>query len=90
MSKKKYDCKNGKVVAVGCNSRTGWLLTTEEIALVRYYLFLAGEEFKRDSKKNLRENAPKNYILHQWRKYREVVALYDALNNRLPYSYVRA
>ena len=88
MSKKKYNYKNGKMV--GCNSRIGWLLTTEEIALVRYYLFLAGLKFKRDAKKHLRENAPKNYILHQLRKYRDVVALYDALDKRLPYSYVRA
>ena len=90
MSKKKYDYKNGKVVAVGCNSRIGWLLSTEEISLVKYYLFLARLKFKRDAKKNLRDNAPKNYILHLWRKYRDVVALYDALDNRLPYSYVRA
>ena len=90
MSKKKHNYKKCKVVAVGCNSRIGWLLSAEEISLVRYYLFLVGLEFKWDAKKNLRENAPKNQILRQWRKYREVVALYDALNNRRPHYYVKA
>lgn len=88
MSKKMYNYKNDKMV--GCNSRIGYLLSTKEISLVKYYLFLAGLKFKRDAKKHLRENAPKTYILHQLQKYRDVVALYDALDNRLPYSYVRA
>lgn len=88
MSKKMYNYKNGKMV--GCNSRIGYLLTVEEISLVKYYLFLAGLKFKRDAKKHLREQSSKNHILYQWRKYRDVVALYNAIDSRLPYSYVRA
>ena len=87
MSKKKYNYEYGK--EVGCNKTLGWLLSTEEIALVRYYLFLAGLEFKQDAKKNLRENAPKNYILHEMWKYREVTSLYADLSKLMPHVYER-
>ena len=83
MSKKKYDWNAKK--EIGYNATRGWLLSSEQIALVRYFLILAGIQFKLEAKKNLRNGDP----MHEWRKYREAVALYTDLENLLPYVYVR-
>ena len=87
MSKKKYDWNAKK--EIGYNATGGWLLSTEQIALVRYFLFLAGEQFKLEAKKNLRNGDPKSHTMREWRKYREAAALYTDLENLLPHVYVR-
>ena len=71
MSKKHYDYKTGKYK--GFNTTRGWLLSTEQIASVRYFLILAGIQFKLEAKKNLRNGDPN---------------LTDS-ENLLPYVYVR-
>ena len=73
MSKKKYD--------------RGWLLSAEQIALVRYFLILAGIQFKLEAKRNLRNGDPKSLAMHEWRKYRDVAALYNDLVNLKPHVY---
>ena len=78
MSKKKY------------NATRGWLLSAEQIALVRYFLILAGIEFKLEARRKLRDGMPKSLVLHEWRKYREAAALYTDLENLMPHVYVRA
>ena len=88
MSKKKYNLEKNK--EVGCNKTHGWLLTNEQIAAVRTYLFLAGLEFKFEARWKMRKGMPKSLVLHEMRKYREVTALYNSLANLKPYSYVRA
>ena len=88
MSKKHYDYEYGK--EVGCNTVRGWLLSASEIALIRYYLFLAGIQFKWDAKMNLRNGMPKHITMHEWRKYREVTSLCADLNELMPHVYVRA
>ena len=88
MSKKKYDWDAKK--CKGCNKTRGLLLTEEQISSIRYYLFLNVIQFKLEAKRNLRNGEPKSRLLHEWRKYREVVALYTDLENLLPYVYVRA
>ena len=85
MSKKKYDWDAKK--EIGYNATRGWLLSTEQIALVRYFLFLAGVQFLIDAKKNLREGKPKHHTMHEMRKYREVTALYNDLANLKPHVY---
>ena len=85
MSKKKYD-QNAKK-EIGCNATRGWLLSTEQIAAVRFYLFLAGVQFLSDAKKNLRNGDPKSLTMHEMRKYREVTALYNDLANLKPHVY---
>ena len=85
MSKKKYSYEYGK--EVGCNTVRGWLLTEEQIGLVRYFLILAGIQFKFDAKKNLRNGDPKSLTMHEMRKYREVTALYNDLVNLKPHVY---
>ena len=77
MSKKKY------------NATRGWLLTEEQVVAVRFYLFLAGIEFKFEARRKLRDGMPKSLVLHEWRKYREAAALYTDLENLLPHVYVR-
>ena len=84
MSKKYYNYKTDKYK--GFNTTRGWLLSTEQIALVRYFLFLAGVQFLSDAKKNLREGKPKR-TMHEMRKYREVTALYNDLANLKPHVY---
>ena len=88
MSKKKYNW--GKNKEVGCNTVRGWLVSAEEIALIRHYLFLAGIQFQRDAKMSLRHGMPKHLVMHEWRKYKEVVRLRADLNERMPHAYVRA
>lgn len=88
MSKKHYDYKTGKYK--GFNTTRGWLLSSEQIALVRYFLILAGIQFKLEAKRNLSNGDPKSLTMHEMRKYREVTALYNSLANLKPYSYVRA
>ena len=87
MSKKKYDWNAKK--EIGYNATRGWLLSSEQIALVRYFLILAGIQFKLEAKRNLRKGGSKSITMHEWRKYREAVALYTDLENLLPYVYVR-
>ena len=77
MSKKKY------------NATRGWLLTEEQVVAIRFYLFLAGIEFKLEARRKLRDGMPKSLVLHEWRKYREAAALYTGLENLMP-VYVRA
>ena len=88
MSKKKYDWNAKK--EIGYNATRGWLLSGEQIALVRYFLTLAGIQFKLEAERNLRNGEPKSITMHEWRKYREVTALYNDLANLKPYVYVRA
>ena len=85
MSKKKYSYDAGKYI--GCNKKHGWILSAEQIVLIRFYLFLAGVQFLSDAKKNLREGKPKNHTMHEMRKYREVTALYNDLANLKPHDY---
>lgn len=87
MSKKKYDFDAKKYK--GCNKTRGWLLTEGQISLVRFYLYLAGLEFKIEARRKLMDGMPKSLVLHEMRKYREVTALYNSLDLR-PYAYVRA
>lgn len=87
MSKKKYSYDAGKYV--GCNKTRGWLLSADQIALIRLYLYLSGFEFQFEARRKLRNGMPKNHILHEMRKYREVTALYNDLANLKPYTYVR-
>ena len=78
MSKKKY------------NATRGWLLTEEQVVAVRFYLFLAGIEFKFEARRKLRDGMPKSLVLHELRKYREVTSLCADLENLKPHAYVRA
>ena len=87
MSKKKYSYDAGKYV--GYNKTRGWLLTTDQIALVRFYLYLAGLEFKFEARRKLMDGMPKNHVLHEMRKCREVASLYADLSNLKPYVYER-
>lgn len=88
MSKKKYSYEYGK--EVGCNKTRGWLLTEDQISAVRFYLYLAGLEFKFEALRKLRDGMPKSLVLHELRKYRETTALYADLGKLMPYAYVRA
>ena len=88
MSKKKYDWDAKK--EIGCNATRGWLLSTEQIALVRYYLFLAGLKCKLEAKRNLRNGYSKSLTMHEWHKYKEVTSLCADLNELMPHVYVRA
>lgn len=88
MSKKRYDWDAKK--EIGYNATRGWLLTEEQVVAVRFYLFLAGIEFKFEARRKLRDGMPKSLVLHEMRKYRDVTALYNSLANLKPYSYVRA
>ena len=88
MSKKKYDCDAKKYK--GCNKTRGWLLTEEQMAGVRFYMYLAGLEFKFEARRKLRDGMPKSLVLHEMRKYREVTSLYDDLSKLMPHAYVRA
>lgn len=88
MSKKKYTYEYGK--EVGCNTVRGWLVSTEEIAAIKHYLSLAGLMFRWNAKIDLKEGMPKCLTMHEWRKYREVTALYADLDNLNPHAYVRA
>ena len=88
MSKKKYNPEKHR--EVGCNKTHGWLLSVDQIALIRYYLYLAGLEFKFDARRKMLDGMPKSLVLHEMRKYREVTALYNSLANLKPYVYVRA
>lgn len=87
MSKKHYDYKTGKYK--GFNTTRGWLLSDEQVAKVAYFLFLAGQRFKYEARRNLRNGMPKSLVLHEWRKYREAAALYTDLENLMPHVYVR-
>ena len=87
MSKKKYSYDAGKYI--GCNKTHGWLLSVDQIALIRYYLYLAGLEFKFEARRKLMDGMPKNHVLHEMRKYREVTALYNDIANFKPHTYVR-
>ena len=87
MSRKHYNYKRGK--EIGYNATRGWLLSTEQIALVRYFLILAGIQFKSEAFRNLRNGDPKSLTMHEWRKYRKAVALYTELENLMPQVYVR-
>lgn len=88
MSEKKYNYNTGKYK--GCNKTHGWLLSVEQISAVKYFLFLAGLEFKFDAKRKLRNGEPKKFVMNELRKYRETTALYADLEKLIPYSYVRA
>lgn len=88
MSKKKYDLNAKKYI--GCNKTRGWLLSADQIALIRFYLYLSGFEFKFKARRKMLDGMPKSLVLHEWRKYREVTALYNDLDNLKPYAYVRA
>lgn len=88
MSKKKYDCDAKKYK--GCNKTRGWLLSAEQIGAVRFYLYLAGLEFKFEARRKLMDGMPKDVVLHEMRKYREVTSLYGDLSKLMPYAYVRA
>ena len=85
MSKKKYDWNAKK--EIGYNATRGWLLSTEQISSIRFYLFLAGIEFKFEARRKLRDGMPKSLVLHEMRKYREVTALYNDLANLKPHVY---
>ena len=87
MSKKKYDFDAKKYK--GCNKKRGWLLTEEHIAAVRFYLYLAGLEFKIEARRKLMDGMPKSLVLNEMRKYREVTALYNSIANLKPYVYER-
>ena len=88
MSKKKYNPEKNR--EVGCNKVHGWLLSVDQISEVKYFLFLAGLQFKLDAKRKLRNGEPKKFVLHELRKYRETTALYADLEKLTPYAYVRA
>ena len=88
MSKKKYTYEYGK--EVGCNTVRGWILSAEEIAAIKHYLFLAGLQFQWDAKMSLRHGMPKYIVMHEWRKYREVTSLRACLDDIYPHAYVRA
>lgn len=88
MSKKKYDWESDKFI--GCNTTMGWLLTAEQVAMVRHYLFLAGMEFEFEARRRLRDGMPKKLILHSLRKYRETQKITNELHDIKPYAYVRA
>lgn len=88
MSKKKYTYEYGK--EVGCNTMRGWLISPEEIAAIKHYLSLAGPMFRLNAKIYLKDGMPKHLVMHEWRKYKEVVRLCDDLNNLMPHAYVRA
>ena len=88
MSKKKYDCDAKKYK--GCNKTHGLILSADQISLVRFYLYLAGLEFKFEARRKLMDGMPKSLVLPEMRKYREVTALYNDLANLKPYAYVRA
>ena len=85
MSKKKYSYDAGKYV--GCNKKRGWLLSEDQIALIRFYLYLAGLEFELEARRKLKNGMPKNHVLHEMRKYREVTALYKGIANIKPHVY---
>ena len=87
MSKKKYNYEYGR--EVGCNKTRGWLLSVDQITLIRFYLYLAGLEFRFEARRHLRDGMPKSIVLHEMRKYREVTALYNDLGNLKPYAYER-
>ena len=87
MSKKKYDWDAKK--EIGYNATRGWLLSTKQIASVRYFLILAAIQFKLEAKRNLRNGNPKSLVMHEWRKYKEVTSLYADLDE-MPHVYVRA
>ena len=87
MSKKKYDWNAKK--EIGYNATRGCLLSSEQISSIRYYLFLAGLKCKFDALRRLKLGIPQHLVMHEWRKYREAVALYTDLENLLPYVYVR-
>lgn len=88
MSKKKYNYEYGK--EVGCNKTLGWLLTGDQVALIRLYLCLAGLKFQNEARWKLRDGMPKNHVLHEMRKYREVTSLYGDLSNLKPHVYEMA
>ena len=88
MSKKKYSYDAGKYI--GCNKTRGWLLSADQIALIRFYLYLAGFTFLLKAKSNLRDGLPKDHVMHEMRKYREVLSLYGDLSKLMPHAYVRA
>ena len=88
MSKKKYSYDAGKYI--GCNKTRGWLLSADQIALVRFYLYLAGLEFQSEARWKLRDGMPKNHVLHEMRKYREVTSLYADLSKLMPHVYEMA
>ena len=85
MSKKKYSYDAGKYI--GNNKKNGWLLTANQIALIRFYLHLAGLQFQWNAKINLKDGMPKCLTMHEWRKYREVTAFYNDLANLKPHVY---
>ena len=88
MSKKKYNWEKNK--EVGCNKTRGWLLTGDQIAAVRFYLYLAGLEFKFEARRKLKDGMPKSLVLHEWRKFRETQQLAEEINSHNPHAYVRA
>lgn len=88
MSKKKYADEYGK--EVGCNTVRGWLLSAEEIAAIKHYLFLVGLQFQLNAKIDLKNGMPKHITMHEWRKYREVTSLCAFLDDIYPHAYVRA
>ena len=88
MSKKYYNYNTRKYE--GNNKTRGWLLSADQIGAIRFYLYLAGVKFKFEARRNLMNGMSKNHVLHEMRKYREVTALYNDLNNLKPYAYVRA
>ena len=88
MSKKKYNPEKNR--EVGCNKKRGWLLSAEQISLVRFYLYLAGVEFKVDARRKMLDGMPKSLVLNEMRKYREVTAVYNDLRQSQPSVYVRA
>ena len=88
MSKKKYDFDAKKYK--GCNKTHGWLLSAEQISLIRFYLYLAGLKFKFEARRKMLDCMPKSLVLNEMRKYREVTALYNDIANLKPYAYVRA
>ena len=85
MSEKKYIYEYGK--EVGCNKKRGWLLTEGQMAAVRFYLYLAGLEFKFEARRKLMDGMPKDIVLHEMRKYREVTSLYGDLSKLMPHVY---
>ena len=88
MSKKKYDYDAKKYK--GCNKTRGWLLPADQIALIRFYLYLAGLEFKFEARRKLMDGMPKSLVLHEMRKYREVTSLYADLSKLMPHAYEMA
>ena len=88
MSKKMYDWDTTRYL--GFNKTRGWLLTEEQIVAVRFYLYLAGLEFQFEARRNLRNGMPKNYVLHEMRKYREATSLYADLSKLMPNVYEMA